>query len=69
MMIQKRLCEIRKQNKLSQRQVAEILGIPQQQYSRYESGKFDIPVRYVIVLCQFYSISSDWLLGLTDSRE
>ena len=68
-MVEERLCEIRRQRGLSQKNVAEILGIPQQQYSRYENGKFDIPVRYVITLCKFYSISADWLLGLKDEVE
>lgn len=69
MIVEERLCEIRKKNKLSQKKVAELLGIPQQQYSRYENGNFDIPVRYVITLCKFYNISSDWLLGLKDEME
>ena len=68
-MIQERLCEIRKKQGLSQKKVADLLGIPQQQYSRYENGKFDIPVRYVITLCKFYGISSDWLLGLKDEMK
>lgn len=69
MMIEERLCEIRKQRGLSQKKISEILGIPQQQYSRYENGKFDIPVRYVIILCKFYGISADWLLGLKEEME
>ncbi len=48
--------------------VAEYLDIPQQQYSRYETGKNEIPVRYVIALCKFYQVSADWVLGLTDKR-
>ena len=28
-----------------------------------------IPVRYIIVLCKFYGISADWLLGLKDTME
>jgi len=67
-MIAQRLCEIRRKNNLSQKKVAELLNIPQQQYSRYENGKYDIPVRYVITLCKFYGISSDWLLGLKESQ-
>ena len=67
-MIAERLCKVRKKHGLSQKKVAELLNIPQQQYSRYENGKFDIPVRYVIILCKFYGISSDWLLGLDDSQ-
>ena len=69
MIIEERLCQIRKKNGLSQKKVAEILDIPQQQYSRYENGKFDIPVRYIIALCKYYGISSDWLLGLKDTME
>lgn len=69
MILEERLCEIRKKKGLSQKKVAEILGIPQQQYSRYENGKFEIPVRYIITLCRFYGISSDWLLGLKDELE
>lgn len=67
-MIAQRLCEIRRRNNLSQKKVAELLNIPQQQYSRYENGIYDIPVRYVITLCKFYGISSDWLLGLDESE-
>lgn len=59
-----RLAEIRKEKGFSQRAVAEVLNIPQQQYSRYENGKNEIPVRYIIALCRFYGIPSDWLLGL-----
>lgn len=68
-MIEERLCEIRKRNGLSQRTIADLLDIPQQQYSRYENGKFDIPVRYVVILCKYYGISADWLLGLKEEME
>lgn len=63
-MLLPRLIEIRKERKLSQNAVAKVLDIPQQQYSRYEQGQNEIPVRYVIELCRFYNISADWLLGL-----
>lgn len=69
MLVAQRLVEIRKKNGLSQAKVAEILQMHQQQYSRYESGKFEIPVRHVITLCKFYKVSADWLLGLTDVME
>ena len=68
-MIVSRLLEIRKQRGLSQRQVAELLEMQQQQYCRYENGQNEIPVRHVITLCRFYGISADWLLGLKDTME
>ena len=68
-MIVSSLLEIRKQRGLSQRQVAELLEMQQQQYCRYENGQNEIPVRHVITLCRFYGISADWLLGLKDTME
>ena len=62
------LKKIRMDRNLSQEDIAEALDITQQQYIRYEIGKNEIPVRYVIALCKFYNISSDWLLGLKDSE-
>lgn len=59
-----RLAEIRKARGVSQNTVAKVLCIPQQQYSRYEQGQNEIPVRYVIELCRYYDVSADWLLGL-----
>lgn len=58
--------EIRMERGLSQEDVAEVLSITQQQYSRYETGQNEIPVRHIIALCRFYKISSDWLLGLAE---
>ena len=53
----------------SQMDIAEILNTTQQQYSKYENGQNEIPVRHVITLCKFYGISADWLLGLKDEEE
>ena len=62
-----RLRKIRLERRYSQEDIAEVLETTQQQYSKYENGKNEIPVRYIITLCKFYSISADWLLGLDDS--
>ena len=58
--------KIRLERGLSQMAVAEVLEINQQQYSRYENGQNEIPVRHIITLCKFYGISADWLLGLKE---
>lgn len=60
---------IRKAKKYSQEDIAEILNTTQQQYSKYENGTNEIPVRHVITLCRFYGISADWLLGLKEEME
>lgn len=61
--------KIRKARGLSQEAVAMILKTTQQQYSKYENGDNEIPVRHVVTLCKFYGVSSDWLLGLTEDDE
>jgi len=53
----------------SQTDIANLLNTTQQQYSKYENGQNEIPVRHVITLCKFYTISSDWLLGLKDTQD
>ena len=60
--------KIRLDRGLSQMAVAEVLEINQQQYSRYENGQNEIPIRHIITLCRFYGISADWLLGLKEDQ-
>ena len=62
----KRITEARKKSGLSQTQVANALMIPQQQYSRYEKGDNELPIRYLIQLCELYQVSADWILGTTN---
>ena len=62
------LRKIRIDRGYSQLDIAEILNTTQQQYSKYENGQNEIPVRHVITLCKFYGISSDWLLGLEETQ-
>ena len=68
MIVLSRLVELRNREGLSQAKLAKILGIPQQQYSRYESGQNEMPLRYLIALCEYYGVTSDWLLGLSDDE-
>ena len=63
------LKKVRTDRRYSQEDIAEVLQTTQQQYSRYEIGMHEIPVRHIITLCKFYGISADWLLGLKESME
>ena len=61
--------DLREDNDFNQKDVAKVLGISQQVYSRYELGINEIPQRHIIALCKFYNVSADYLLGLiTDKR-
>ena len=61
-----RIRELREDNDKSQREIAEYLGTTQQVYARYEGGINEIPIRHIISLCQYYHVSADYILGLTD---
>ena len=61
-----RLKELRTDRDLFQKDIAEILDIDQQYYSRYEQGKNELPIRHLKTLCLFYGVSSDYILQNLD---
>ena len=63
-----RLRALREDNDLTQTQIATMLGISQTTYSQYELDKRPMPIEYIIALCKFYNVSSDYLLGLSDKK-
>jgi transcriptional regulator with XRE-family HTH domain len=63
-----RIRNLREDKDLSQEDIAKILNISQTTYSRYESGKLDIPSTALIQLSRFYETSIDYLLGITDEK-
>ncbi len=62
------LRELREDRDLKQSDVAALLGTSQQCYSKHETGKYEMPVRYVTALADFYGVSVDYLLGRTACR-
>ena len=59
----KNLKEMRKLNNLSQRQVAEYLGIAQPSYIRYENGKSEPSLENLVKLAELFDVSLDYLCG------
>lgn len=59
-----RLKELRNKLKITQREIAESIEIDQRQWNRYENGKNEIPIRYIIKLCEKYKIDANWILGI-----
>ena len=53
---------------MKQAEIAALLGTSQQYYSKYETGKYEMPVHYIVVLADFYGVSVDYLLGRTACR-
>ncbi len=62
-----RLKDLREDKDLVQKEVASYLGIDQRVYSNYETGKREIPVKFVIALANFYNTTTDYILGGTNN--
>lgn len=63
-----RMRALRQDNDLSQREIAKMLGIAQTTYSQYELYKRPMPIEYLIALCQYYHVSADYMLGLSNNK-
>ena len=64
----RRIRDLREDSDRTQQEVAEYLYMTRSVYRRYESGDREIPVWALIKLAQYYHVSTDYILGLTDKR-
>ena len=65
----RRLKDLREDKDEKQVAIAELLNITRQQYSLYETGKRDLPIKYLGILANFYNTSIDYILGVTDNTK
>lgn len=63
-----RLKDLREDNDLTQKQIAEHLHIKQNTYSQYENGQRQIPIGALVQLAKLYKTSVDYILELTDIK-
>ena len=68
-MLYRRIKELREDSDLTQTQMGEILSCSQRVYSDYERGVLDIPTDILISMADYYNVSVDYILGMTDKRE
>ena len=64
-----RIKDLREDNDIKQKTIADILHVKQNTYSQYENGQRQIPLEALVKLAEYYSTSTDYLLGLTDERK
>lgn len=63
------LKRIRKQNKVTQTEIAKLLELSQGSYWRIEQGEQPLTAPMIIKLCEYFNVSADYLLGLTDEEK
>lgn len=68
MLFSKRLKELRKENKLTQLELAEKLGVAKSTIAGYEKGFRKPKMRALNELAELFNTSADFLIGLTDDR-
>lgn len=62
----KRLKDLREDKNLTQSDIADILGTTRQQIGKWENGVQMMGVDKYIKLAEYYNVSVDYILGLTD---
>ncbi len=60
-----RLINLREDADLLQNDMGTILEVTQSNYSRWETGKETIPLRKLNMVCNYFNVSADYILGLT----
>lgn len=63
-----RLCLLRNEKGLHQSDIAELLELTQGHYQRMEKGKINIPTLTLCTLADYFGVTTDYLLGRTDTR-
>ena len=62
-----RIRDLREDKDLTQEAVSKLLKTSQSYYAQYENRKRPLPTEHLITLCKFYDISSDYILGFTNT--
>ena len=61
-----RMRNLREDHDLTQKAVGEIIHKSQQGYSHIENGRAELKIEDLKILCDFYNLSADYMIGRTD---
>lgn len=64
-----RLRGVREDRDLTQAEVGKILNKSQQGYNHIEAGRAELIIDDLVKLCQFYNLTADYLVGLSDQPQ
>ena len=64
-----RLRGVREDRDLTQAEVGKILNKSQQEYNHIEAGRAELKIDDLVKLCQFYNLTADYLVGLSDQPQ
>ena len=61
--LRERLKPLRKEKKVTQKEMAVLLNCTEQHYQRIEYGAVNLPTTTLIFLADFFGVTTDYLLG------
>ena len=64
-----RLRNIREDNDLTQAELGRLLNKSQQGYNHIEAGRAELKIDDLIKICEFYDLSADYIIGLTNKKK
>ncbi len=64
--IQIRIKELRKENGLTQKQLAKMVGKSETGLASWEQGLSEPSIADIIKLCEIFSVSADYLIGIVN---
>lgn len=65
-MICDRIKELRKEKNLSQKALGQKIGVSQKAIDYWERGVNEPKASYIVAMAEFFGVSADYLLGITD---
>lgn len=68
-MFNEKLRQLRKDKKITQKELSNILGIAQTTYAGYETGRYEPDFKTLIVIADYFMVSIDYLLGRYDNNK
>ena len=66
MTYRERIRAVREDREYTQSEIGQILNKTQQGYNHIEAGRAELKIDDLILLCKFYNLSADYLIGLSD---
>ena len=65
-LLKERVYQLRKEAHLTQQELGDILGLTHKSISMLESGGRSTTIDKLVLLAEFFHVSTDYLLGITD---
>lgn len=66
--LSQRILQLRKERGLNQKELGNAVGLSHKAISTIESGTRSTTIEKLVALARFFGVSTDFLLGLSESR-